>query len=95
MKSIINLLNKKWALIVLAKISQKPIRTNQLLNEIPQISKASLINILKFLEKEGLIKKETCNITVEPLCSSWHYICENNTINGLISVLEKEENNGY
>jgi DNA-binding HxlR family transcriptional regulator len=58
----------KWALLILRKISNNPIRFNQLRRDIEGISQKVLSQTLKNLERDGLVSRKafaTVPVTVE------------------------------
>jgi DNA-binding HxlR family transcriptional regulator len=58
----------KWALLVLRRISEKPIRFNSLRRDIEGVSQKVLSQTLKRLERDGLISRRafaTVPVTVE------------------------------
>lgn len=58
----------KWAVLILGRIDDEPVRFNQLRREIQGISQKVLSQTLKKLERDGLIRREvfaTVPVTVE------------------------------
>jgi len=61
-ENLISYLSKKWALTILAHLSEKNLlRFNELLNDIGYISPRSLSQRLKDLTSIGVIKKQQFN----------------------------------
>ncbi|MFX1256375.1 MAG: winged helix-turn-helix transcriptional regulator [Promethearchaeota archaeon] len=58
-EGIINVISKKWALVIIGTISNhKKLRFNELMNNIIGISPKTLSDRLKELKEVGLIKRE-------------------------------------
>ncbi|MFW9971630.1 MAG: winged helix-turn-helix transcriptional regulator [Candidatus Odinarchaeota archaeon] len=58
-EGIINIISKKWALLIIGTISNyKKIRFNELMRNLTPISPRTLTDRLKDLEKAALIKRE-------------------------------------
>ena len=58
-EGIINVISKKWALLIIGTISNnKKIRFNKIMEKLGDISPKTLSDRLKELEKAGLIKRE-------------------------------------
>lgn len=58
----------KWAVLVLGKLDEQPVRFNQLKREIDGISQKVLSQTLKKLERDGLVSRSvfaTVPVTVE------------------------------
>ena len=52
-------LGNKWALVVLAKISEsEPVRFNELYRTIPSVSEKVLSQVLRQLTPDGIIRRE-------------------------------------
>lgn len=65
---VLDRLADKWAVLVLGKLDEAPVRFNQLKREIDGISQKVLSQILKKLERDGLISRSvyaTVPVTVE------------------------------
>ena len=62
LEGIINVISKKWALLIINEIgNHKRIRYNDLMKELQSISPKTLADILKELVKRGLVKREPFN----------------------------------
>lgn len=60
LEGVINTIGKKWALLIINAIGNHgKLRFNQLLRELKGISPKTLADMLKELQGEGLIKRET------------------------------------
>jgi len=58
-EGIIDIIGKKWALLIIATIgNNKKLRFNKIMENLGKISPKALADKLKELEKAGLIKKE-------------------------------------
>jgi DNA-binding HxlR family transcriptional regulator len=58
----------RWAVLVLGRLGDKPVRFNQLRREIQGVSAKVLSQTLKKLERDGLVRREafpTVPVTVE------------------------------
>lgn len=53
------LLQGKWAILILYQLKDGPMRFNELLRRI-EIAQGTLSKQLKYLEKEGLIRRQVC-----------------------------------
>lgn len=65
---VIDRIADKWAILVLGKLVEGPVRFNQLRREIEGISQKVLSQVLKKLERDGLINRHayaTVPVTVE------------------------------
>lgn len=59
LSGIIETIGKKWALLVINALGNRgKLRFNQLMDELKRISPKTLTDILKELQKEGLIKRD-------------------------------------
>jgi DNA-binding HxlR family transcriptional regulator len=59
LEGIINTISKKWAILIISILGrQDRLRFNDLMNRIEGISPKSLTDLLKELQKEGLIQRE-------------------------------------
>ncbi len=58
-EGLIDIIGKKWALCVLAQLGNNgTVRFNQLVGGLPGISAKTLADVLKDLQKTGLVKRE-------------------------------------
>ena len=67
-RSVLDHVGDKWALLVLHRLSEGPVRFNALRREIHGLSQKVLSQVLKRLERDGLITREafpTVPVTVE------------------------------
>ena len=67
-RTVLDHLGDKWALLVLNRLGQGPVRFNALRREIHGLSQKVLSQVLKRLERDGLISREvfaTVPVTVE------------------------------
>ncbi|MGT2442343.1 MULTISPECIES: helix-turn-helix domain-containing protein [Ensifer] len=65
---VLDRLADKWAVLVLGKLDEQPVRFNQLKREIDGISQKVLSQTLKKLERDGLVSRSvfaTVPVTVE------------------------------
>lgn len=65
---VLDRLADKWAVLVLGKLDEQPLRFNQLKREIDGISQKVLSQTLKKLERDGLVSRSvfaTVPVTVE------------------------------
>ncbi len=65
---VLDRLADKWAVLVLGKLDEQPVRFNQLKREIDGISQKVLSQVLKKLERDGLVSRSvyaTVPVTVE------------------------------
>ncbi len=65
---VLDRLADKWALLILDRLQQEPVRFNQLKRDIKGISQKVLSQTLKKLERDGLISRSifpTVPVTVE------------------------------
>ena len=82
---VLDRLADKWALLILDRLQQEPVRFNQLKREIKGISQKVLSQTLKKLERDGLIVRTvfpTVPVTVEYALSEL-----GNTLNETVSKL--------
>mgnify|MGYP002404297329 CR=1 FL=1 len=64
----LDILGAKWSILVLAGLSNGPLRFKQLLREVKVVKTQSLTDALRHLEKNGLVRREvfpTVPVTVE------------------------------
>lgn len=62
LEGIIDTISKKWALLIINEIGNHGrIRFNDLMKELEGISPKTLADMLKVLQKEGLIERESFN----------------------------------
>ena len=67
-RQILDRVGDKWAVLILLLLREKPMRFNQLRRTIEGISQKMLSQVLKSLERDGLIKRRaiaTVPVTVE------------------------------
>jgi DNA-binding HxlR family transcriptional regulator len=67
-RQILDRVGDKWAVLILLLLRQQPIRFNQLRRSIEGISQKMLSQVLKSLERDGLIRRRaiaTVPVTVE------------------------------
>lgn len=67
-RTVLDHVGDKWALLVLNRLSQGPVRFNALRREIHGLSQKVLSQVLKRLERDGLISRKafaTVPVTVE------------------------------
>ena len=67
-RMVLDHVGDKWALLVLNRLGQGPVRFNALRRDIPGLSQKVLSQVLKRLERDGLITREvfpTVPVTVE------------------------------
>jgi DNA-binding HxlR family transcriptional regulator len=67
-RQILDRIGDKWAVLILLLLRQQPIRFNQLRRTISGISQKMLSQVLKSLERDGLIRRRaiaTVPVTVE------------------------------
>jgi DNA-binding HxlR family transcriptional regulator len=67
-RQILDRIGDKWAVLILLLLRQQPIRFNQLRRSIAGISQKMLSQVLKSLERDGLIRRRaiaTVPVTVE------------------------------
>ena len=67
-RQILDRVGDKWAVLILLLLRQQPIRFNQLRRSIAGISQKMLSQVLKSLERDGLIRRRaiaTVPVTVE------------------------------
>ena len=67
-RMVLDHVGDKWALLVLGRLGQGPVRFNALRREIHGLSQKVLSQVLKRLERDGLITREafpTVPVTVE------------------------------
>lgn len=67
-RQILDRVGDKWAVLILLLLRQQPLRFNQLRREIEGISQKMLSQVLKSLERDGLIRRRaiaTVPVTVE------------------------------
>jgi DNA-binding HxlR family transcriptional regulator len=58
-RGIIEVVSKKWSICIVSLLDEKnPIRYNEIKNRLTEISPKALSDILKVLEKEGLIERK-------------------------------------
>ncbi|MFK0275108.1 winged helix-turn-helix transcriptional regulator [Ensifer sp. NPDC090286] len=65
---VLDRLADKWAVLVLGKLDEQPVRFNQLKREIDGVSQKVLSQTLKKLERDGLVSRSvfaTVPVTVE------------------------------
>lgn len=65
---ILNRISNKWAMLILDRLSEEPVRFNQLRRDIEGISQKVLSQTLKNLERDGLVQRTafpTVPVTVE------------------------------
>jgi len=65
---VLDRLADKWALLILDRLQQEPVRFNQLKRDIKGISQKVLSQTLKKLERDGLLSRQvfaTVPVTVE------------------------------
>ena len=61
-KGIIDVIGKKWPLLVINSIANhKKLRFNELMNELGRVSPRTLTETLKDLRSEGLVSRESFN----------------------------------
>lgn len=67
-RQILDRVGDKWAVLILLLLRQQPLRFNQLRREIEGISQKMLSQVLKSLERDGLLRRRaipTVPVTVE------------------------------
>ncbi|MDO9417288.1 MAG: helix-turn-helix domain-containing protein [Pararhizobium sp.] len=67
-RMVIDRLAEKWAVLVLGRLGREPVRFNQLRREIDGVSQKVLSQVLKKLERDGLVRRQvfaTVPVTVE------------------------------
>jgi DNA-binding HxlR family transcriptional regulator len=67
-RQILDRVGDKWAVLILLLLRQQPVRFNQLRRSIEGISQKMLSQVLKSLERDGLIRRRaiaTVPVTVE------------------------------
>lgn len=67
-RQVLDRLADKWALLILARLQNEPVRFNQLRRDIKGISQKVLSQTLKKLERDGLLSRSvfaTVPVTVE------------------------------
>jgi DNA-binding HxlR family transcriptional regulator len=67
-RQILDRVGDKWAVLILLLLRQQPLRFNRLRREIEGISQKMLSQVLKSLERDGLIRRRaiaTVPVTVE------------------------------
>lgn len=67
-RQVLDRLADKWALLILARLRNEPVRFNQLRRDIKGISQKVLSQTLKKLERDGLLSRSvfaTVPVTVE------------------------------
>jgi DNA-binding HxlR family transcriptional regulator len=67
-RQILDRVGDKWAVLILLLLRQQPLRFNQLRREIEGISQKMLSQVLKSLERDGMIRRRaiaTVPVTVE------------------------------
>ena len=67
-RQILDRVGDKWAVLILLLLMEQPVRFNQLRRSIEGISQKMLSQVLKSLERDGLIKRRaiaTVPVTVE------------------------------
>ncbi|WJY14389.1 helix-turn-helix domain-containing protein [Pectobacteriaceae bacterium CE90] len=65
---VLDRLSNKWALLILDRLADEPVRFNQLRRDVEGISQKVLSQTLKNLERDGLIHRQafaTVPVTVE------------------------------
>lgn len=65
---VLDRLADKWAVLILARLDESPMRFNRLKREIEGVSQKALSQVLKKLERDGLVRREvfaTVPVTVE------------------------------
>jgi DNA-binding HxlR family transcriptional regulator len=65
---VLDRLADKWAVLVLSRLGERPMRFNVLKREIEGVSQKTLSQVLKKLERDGLVRREvfaTVPVTVE------------------------------
>jgi DNA-binding HxlR family transcriptional regulator len=67
-RQVLDRLADKWALLILARLQNEPVRFNQLRRDIKGVSQKVLSQTLKKLERDGLLSRSvfaTVPVTVE------------------------------
>jgi DNA-binding HxlR family transcriptional regulator len=67
-RQILDRIGDKWALLILLLLRQHPLRFNRLRREIEGISQKMLSQVLKSLERDGMVRRRaiaTVPVTVE------------------------------
>ena len=67
-RMVLDRIADKWTLLLLRKISEKPMRFNQLRRDVEGVSQKVLSQTLKKLERDGLVSRQafaTVPVTVE------------------------------
>jgi len=67
-RMILDRISNKWSMLILNRLREETVRFNQLRREIDGISQKVLSQTLKYLERDGLIRREafpTVPVTVE------------------------------
>ncbi len=67
-RMVLERLADKWVVLVLGRLSEQPLRFNQLRREVQGVSQKVLSQILKKLERDGLVNRRafaTVPVTVE------------------------------
>ncbi|WP_227793336.1 winged helix-turn-helix transcriptional regulator [Paenibacillus guangzhouensis] len=66
--SVLQILNAKWAFLIIAELSQGPKRFQQLHRDLAVVKTQSLTNVLRLLEKNEIVRRQvfpTVPISVE------------------------------
>ena len=77
-RQILDRVGDKWAVLILLLVRDEPMRFNALRRTIEGISQKMLSQVLKSLERDGLIKRRaiaTVPVTVEYSISRWARRC--------------------
>jgi len=67
-RQILDRISNKWSMLILNRLREETVRFNQMRREIEGISQKVLSQTLKYLERDGLIRREafpTVPVTVE------------------------------
>jgi DNA-binding HxlR family transcriptional regulator len=67
-RMILDRISNKWSMLILNRLREETVRFNQLRREIDGISQKVLSQTLKYLERDGLIRRQafpTVPVTVE------------------------------
>lgn len=67
-RMILDRISNKWSMLILNRLREETVRFNQLRRDIDGISQKVLSQTLKYLERDGLIRREafpTVPVTVE------------------------------
>lgn len=57
-RQVLDHVSAKWPVLILLELGQKPMRFNELLRALPDISKRMLTQSLRNLERDGILRRE-------------------------------------